>query len=313
MARPLGDAVSTLSDSERSSATAFSRVTSSLGPVMSPARSARSPSSATALRRSCFASAGFMAASAFCASARVVSTSFAVGSFDGSLAIDVRRTASFVGFLAVTLMGGSFLRQRSKISRSVRMMTSCRRSRASVSRARSAASAAGCGPPRTRLRRRPFEIGAGRLEAPVGVREEPVVDADCTQKATEAHGRARRQVPRGEELRIGALGARELLLHVAEELRERVEHRVGHLDRLGRGLQDVEILDRERRAEAAAGLHLLLQHAAEGVDVGEAARDEAHERDAIDEREQRLARALEDLGEVAVRRHERALDLRRAS
>ena len=107
-------------------------------------------------------------------------------------------------------------------------------------------------------------------------------------------------------------GGREIAVEMLEQRAERRADLVADDDAVGDRLEDIEILDREKRRERTARATDLRAHdAPQAARVGEALRHERHERDAVDEREQRLARALEHLGEVPIRRHQRALDLAR--
>ena len=213
-------------------------------------------------------------------------------------------------FLWLFSLRGSLARQRSKISRSVRMMPSCLRSVRVGFVGEQGLESVPHGSAEEDREPKRGEIAVVDLELALLVVEEPVVDAHGAQQPPGADRGARREVPRREELRVRSLGGAELLVEHAEERRERVAHLVRHVHGLGRGLQHVEVLDGERLREPghADAADPAPEHRRQVAFGGEPLGHEAHEGHAVDEREERLARSLEHLGEVAVGRHQRALD-----
>ena len=154
------------------------------------------------------------------------------------------------------------------------------------------------------------EIIRAHRERPLRIFARGAQHTCSLERAPEPHGGARRQIACRHEARVGAQRLAALAIEAREELREPLEERGVHGRAIGRVLQHVEILHGKERARRGrpppAGLHL--EHPREVRRIGEALGDEADVRDAIDEREQALARVLEDLGEVAVGGHQRALD-----
>ena len=155
------------------------------------------------------------------------------------------------------------------------------------------------------------QIAVLDLEGSRSVVHDRVIDADRPQDPPEAHRSAGREVTRREERRVVLRRGREVRV---DELAERAQRRadlVGYDHPVDRCLQRVEVLDREQRDERtrARAAELRAHDAPEARRVAEALRNERDEGDPVDEREQRLAGALEDFGEIPVRRHERALDL----
>src|SRR5262249_20084746 len=139
------------------------------------------------------------------------------------------------------------------------------------------------------------EVRSGRFERAIVIVEELVVQNDRPKNLSKPHCGARREVPRWNELRIRSFGSGELFFHHAHHLRERFADAIWNEDAVSCGLKRVEVLNGERRDERRILPDLFLQHARETVRLRKALRNEANERDAIDECKQRLARALEHL------------------
>ncbi len=165
-------------------------------------------------------------------------------------------------------------------------------------------------PGQEEIQPQPGEVAGHDLERAVLDPEQAVEDDDAAQDPAAAHGRARGHVSRRHERRVGLGRLGELDLERLEQLGDRVAGRVAHVDRVHLGLQRVEILHRELplQGDLARAPHVAPQHGREVLRVGEGARHERHERDPVDEREQGVPRALEDLGEVTVAGHDGALD-----
>jgi hypothetical protein len=131
---------------------------------------------------------------------------------------------------------------------------------------------------------------------------------DRAEQLREAHRRAGGHVAGRDERWVGALELACALLVGGDQIGHLRAEPARHHDLARERLQRVDVLDREARGERRARLDRRAHDGAEVIGVREGARHERDERDAVDEREQRAPVLLEDLGEVAVRRHQRALD-----
>ncbi len=123
------------------------------------------------------------------------------------------------------------------------------------------------------------------LELAIAPADGAVENHDRLEQTAQPDRGARRQVAGRHEGRIGAHRRLHLLVKEREELREARNERRREMHPLRRLLQRVHVLNREPCRQLGLGRapHPRPQDAVERPGVGEAPRDEADERDPIDE------------------------------